>query len=182
MPPKKSGKRHQQGESKTSKKNNAFFDDYISDLRKDGKVDDIYISRVIRVLGNGLVSVFYISKSGAYVVKAYIRGVFRGKGKHSVDISDNSIVLIADTGISGPAQFEIMALLSPEHISELRKVTEIDPRIVKSKSTDGDDLIKNKADPDDDCGFEFTNEEQVEVHVAEVGEQESDDEVDVDAI
>ena len=180
MPPKKSGKRHQQGESKTTKKNNSFFDDYLSDMKDDGKVDDIHVGRVIRMLGNGLVSVFYVDKT-ANVVKAYIRGLFRGKGKHSVEISENSIVLIADTGISGPAQFEIMALLSPEHINVLRKVADVDPRIIKSKTVDGDALIKNKTDADEECGFEFTNEEP-DVKVEEVGEPDKDDEVDVDAI
>lgn len=160
MPPpqKNSGARGSQRETKTTHKNNSFFEAYMSDLRKTGIVNDVHISRVLRNLGNGRVEVFYIDdKKKACLEKAYIRGLFRGKGKHSVNIDVNSIVLVADSGISGAAQYEIMALLSPEHVRELRKVVEPDPRILNLDCTDSAALVKNEAT--ESGGFEFTEEE-----------------------
>lgn len=164
---KNKGNRGSQNETPTTKKNNTFFNDYLSDLRKDGRVDDIYVARVVRTLGNGRVEAFYVDPTGARTENAYIRGLFRGKGKHSVNIDVNSIVLLADTRISGTAQFEIMCMLSRDHIRELRKVVDLDPRILNFEMTDGDELIKN--DGTHAGGFEF-----------DAGEEE--DEVDIDAV
>lgn len=177
MPPpqKNSGARGSQRETPTTKKNNSFFDAYMSDMRKDGKVDDVYVGRVIRILGNGRVEVFYVGPHGARTEKAYIRGLFRGKGKHSVDIEVNSVVLVADTGIAGAAQYEIMCMLSRDHIRELRKVTSLDPRILNFEATDGDALVKDKTD--DMGGFEFDTGE-AEVKFAD----DEENEIDVDAI
>lgn len=171
MPTQKmSGERGSQRETPTTKKNNAFFEAYMSDLRKDGSVKDIYVARVIRNVGNGRVDVFYIGDHMARVEKAYIRGLFRGKGKHSVNIDVNSIVLVADSGISGAAQFEIMALLSPVQIRELRKVAEPDPRVLNFDTTDGDDLVKNEGV--EAGGYDF--------HLAV--EEPKEDDVDIDHI
>lgn len=171
MPTQKmSGERGSQRETPTTKKNNAFFDAYMSDLRTEGTVKDIYVARVIRNVGNGRVDVFYIGDQMARVEKAYIRGLFRGKGKHSINIDVNSIVLIADSGISGAAQFEIMALLSPLQIRELRKVAEPDPRVLNFDATDGDDLVKNEGV--EAGGYDF--------HLAV--EEPKEDDVDIDHI
>jgi len=172
---KNKGNRGSQSETPTTKKNNAFFSDYMSDLRKEGKVDDVYVGRVIRNVGNGRVEVFYASPHGARTENAYIRGLFRGKGKHSVNIEVNSIVLLADTGISGAAQYEIMCMLSRDHIRELRKAVDLDPRILNFEMTDGDELVKN--DGNDMGGFEFDTGGD-ETKFAD----DDSDEVDVDAI
>lgn len=168
---KMSGERGSQRETPTTKKNNAFFDAYMSDLRKDGTVKDVHVARVIRNVGNGRVDVFYIGDQMARVEKAYIRGLFRGKGKHSVNIDVNSIVLVADSGISGAAQYEIMAMLSPVQIRELRKVAEPDPRVLNFEATDGNELVKN--DGVEAGGYDF--------HL-EVEPKADDEEVDIDHI
>lgn len=183
MPPsqKNSGTRGAQRETPTTKKNNSFFDAYMSDIRNEGKdgkgVDDIYPARVIRVLGNGRVEVFFIgTHGGACTEKAYIRGLFRGKGKHSVNIEVNSVVLIADTKIPGGAQYEIMCMLSRDHIRELRKAVTLDPRILNFEATDGESLVKNTVD--ELCGFDFHASEDVKFK----DEDEDEAEIDVDAI
>lgn len=172
---KNKGNRGSQTETPTTKKNNSFFDAYMSDIRKEGKVEDIYVARVIRNVGNGRVDVFYVGPRGARTEKAYIRGLFRGKGKHSVDIGVNSIVLVADTGISGSAQFEIMCLLSPDHIRELRKAVDLDSRILNFEATDGEELMKNEKV--DLGGFDFIGGDDDTKFT-----DDEDDEIDVDAI
>ena len=176
MPSQKNkGARGSQKETQTTKKNNSFFDSYLSDMRKDGKVDDVYVSRVIRNLGNGRVEVFYLEEDGkAKTEKAYIRGLFRGKGKHSVDIGVNSVLLVADTGISGPAQYEVMCLLSHAQIRDLRKVVSLDDRLTNGESTDADELIKNEAAT---SGFDFVAEEETAM-----GDDDEESSVNVDAI
>lgn len=176
MPSQKNkGNRGSQSETPTTKKNNAFFDAYMSDVKKEGKVADVYVARVIRNVGNGRVEVFYAGPRGARTEMAYIRGLFRGKGKHSVDIGVNSIVLVADTGISGSAQFEIMCLLSPDHIRELRKAVDLDSRILNFEATDGEELLKNEKV--DIGGFDFIGGDD-DTNFAD----DEEDEIDVDAI
>lgn len=158
---KKSGERGSQRQTGTSKKNNSFFDAYLNDIRTDGHVDNVYVGRVIRNMGNGRVEVFYAGEHTARVVLATIRGLFRGKGKHSVTIGVNSIVLIADSGVSGPAQFEIMCLLSPDHIREVRKVVPLDNRILSFETTDETELMKGEVA--DVGGFDIGGEEDVDI-------------------
>lgn len=172
---KNSGKRGAERETPTTKKNNSFFDDYMSDVRKDGEVADIYPARVIRDVGNGRVEVFFVGTNGAaYTEKAYIRGIFRGKGKHSVNIEKNSIVLIADTNIPGAARYEIMCMLSRDHIRELRKAVTLDPRILNFEETDGEALLKDTIG--DMGGFEFDAAEELKMG------DDDEAEIDVDAI
>jgi hypothetical protein len=178
MPPsqKNTGKRGAERETPTTKKNNSFFEAFMSDIKKEGTVEDVYPARVIRNVGNGRVEVFFIGTHGAGVVeKAYIRGLFRGKGKHSVNIEVNSVVLVADTKIPGGAQYEIMCMLSRDHIRDLRRVMTLDDRILNFEATDGDALVNNEVDQL--CGFDFTGGGE-----AVPDEDDEEAEIDVDAI
>jgi hypothetical protein len=73
---------------------------------------------------------------------------------------------MADSGISGSAEFEIMAVLSNDQIRDLRKEMDIDPRVLAVDNTDTEALKKSIGDD-----IVFENEEETK-----------DDEVDVDAI
>ena len=98
------------------------------------------------------------------MTQAIIRGSFRGRGKRSVWIDENSIVIVADSGLGGSAEFEIMALLSSDEIRDIRKVKELDPRILATDVMDASQLMT-------DCpilsepGFEFDGANQAEVDV-----------------
>lgn len=159
-------------ETGSSKKNNSFFEKYLSDLRMEGRVKDVYPGRVVRNLGNGRMEVFYTDYGGApCLANALIRGLFRGKGKHSVGIRVNSVVLVADSGIGGSCQFEIMACLSYKQISEMKRVCDLDSRITAYDNTDEAALLKGETD---EGGFDIREE---------VADKSDDDgEVDVDNI
>ena len=149
---KNSGNRGSQRVTPILKKNNSFFDAYMSDVRKDGKVDDVHVGRIIRKLGNGRMEVFYTIGDRGQIVNASIRGLFRGKGKHSVDMDVNSVVIVSDSGIAGPSQFEIVCLLSLDQIRDLQKVVKLDRRILTFEVTDGVELIKDEVNVG---GFDF---------------------------
>lgn len=171
MPGKKSGNRGAAHETNTSKKNNGFFEKYLSDVRMEGPVKDVYPGRVVRNMGNGRMEVFYTDQYGSPgLANALIRGLFRGKGKHSVNIHVNSVVLIASSGIGGAAQFEIMCLLSPKQITELRRTIDLDARILAFETTDEEALIKGDIQ---EGGIEFREDD---------AKSEADGELDIDNI
>jgi len=161
-------KKRSYGVSPILKKNNTFFDTYLSDLKKDGSVEDVFVGRILKTLGNGRMDVFYVDGDTARTTKATIRGLFRGKGKHSVGMGTNSIVLIADSGIHGASQYEIVCLLSADQIRDLRKFVELDHRILAMGVTDDAVLISNTLKEGD--GIEF------------IGVAEEEEDVDVDTI
>ena len=159
MPPQKNaGAKASKRVSGVQSKNSRFIQSYLDDLRKEGKADDIYIARVIGRLGSGRMDVFYIDADNKpQTVQSVIRGSFRGKGKRSVWIDIGSIVAIADSGIAGSAEYEIMAVLSQDDLDSLRKETTLDPRILDITNVDKD-LLKSD-NPITDGGFEFDREE-----------------------
>lgn len=147
MPPQKnSGNRGSKKESGVSAKNRRFIQAFLDDVRKEGKVSDVYVARVLKKVGNGRVEVFYMdSKGKPQMTQTVIRGSFRGKGKHAVWIETGSIVVVADSGIGGSAEFEIMAVLSSDQVRDLSKEMDIDPRILAIDNTDEKALMSGAA-------------------------------------
>lgn len=160
MPPQKnSGNRGSKKESAVCSKNNRFVQSLLEDARATGNVEDIYIARILKKMGNGRMEAFYIDAKGVPQTRqALIRGSFRGKGKRGVWIDVGSIVVIADSGISGSAEFEIMAVLSHDQVRDLRKEMDIDPRILAIDNTDADALKKGSGGDD----IIFEDDEQKE--------------------
>lgn len=142
-PQKNSGNKGAKRETGISMKNKRFIQNFLDDIRKDGEVDSVHVARVIAKYGNGRVQVFYYD-GRPHVVQAVIRGSFRGKGKRSVFIETGSIVLIADSGIGGSAEFEIVAILSPEQVRDLRREMDIEPRVLAMEVTDAEQLMSGK--------------------------------------
>jgi hypothetical protein len=168
MPPQKNaGAKASKRVSGVQSKNSRFIQSYLDDLRCEGKADDVYIGRVIGRLGSGRMDVFYIdADSKPQTVQSVIRGSFRGKGKRSVWIDVGSIVAIAYSGISGSAEYEIMAVLSQEDLNSLRRETTIDPRILDITNVDKDVLKSDNPIPDG--GFEFETIEEDEIDVDDI--------------
>lgn len=148
MPPQKnSGNRGSKKEAAVTSKNNRFVQTLIEDARNDGNVEDIYIARILKKMGNGRMEAFYIDAAGRPQTRqTLIRGSFRGKGKRGVWIDIGSVVVMADSGIPGSAEFEIVAVLSHDQIRDLRKEMDIDPRILAVDNTDVDALKKSVGD------------------------------------
>jgi hypothetical protein len=153
MPPQKnSGNKKGKRETGVSVKNRRFIGDLMSDLRQNNHVDDVYLGRVTRKLGNGRVEVFYVAKEtektfdseGNEIVKqsyksyekqASIKGSFRGRGKHSVWIDVGTAVAVADAGLG---HLMIMAVLTRDQLQEIAKTSYVDERVLKDVS-DGND-------------------------------------------
>jgi hypothetical protein len=170
MPPQKNaGNKGAKRETGVSVKNRKFIQSFLDDTRNEGSVEDVYISRIMRKMGNGRVEVFFVDKKNRpMIVQAIIRGSFRGKGKRSVWIEDNAIVMVADSGIGGSAEYEIVAVLTPENIRDLRKETTIDPRVLAVDVVDSAVLMSDKP-MNSDGGFEFeAPEEEEEINVDDI--------------
>lgn len=170
MPPQKNtGNKGAKRETGVSMKNKRFIASFLDDIRKDGNVADVYVSRIMRKMGNGRVEVFYVDeKKQPRTVQAVIRGSFRGRGKRSVWIDDNAIVMVADSGINGSAEFEVVAVLSPEQLRDLRKETEIDPRVIAFGVVDTAVLMSDKPIDAEDA-FEFdTAEAEEEIDIDDI--------------
>jgi hypothetical protein len=160
-------------EGSKARHNRCFVDDLLEDIRNNEKLDGVKIGRITKLVGSGRMEVFYLDevvddkkrdwfdneekKTEYRIVQQIIpmRGGLRGKGKKSVWISLDSLVMIADTGLSGTTH-EIIAVFSPEQVARLRKLKpDMDERMfLKSGST---------TVADSDLGFEFTDKDEVDV-------------------
>lgn len=145
MPPQKnSGNKKGKRETNVSVKNRQFVADLMYDLRKSSQIEDVYLGRVVRKLGNGRVEVFYVAKEKektfdsegndivkesykSYEKQATIKGSFRGKGKHSVWIDVGTPVVVLDSGLN---LFTIIAVLTREQLQDISKEVYLDPRVL----------------------------------------------------
>lgn len=174
MPPQKnSGNKKGKRETGVSVKNRHFIADLMSDLRQNKHVDDVYLGRVTRKLGNGRVEVFYVAKESektfdkdgndivkdsykSYEKQALIKGSFRGKGKHSVWIDVGNAVVVADAGLG---QLSIMAVLTRDQLQEIAKITYVDERVMK-------EVVDGNENAGDD--IEFAEEELSDGDIANI--------------
>jgi hypothetical protein len=168
MPPQKNtGNKGAKRETGVSMKNRRFIASFLEDIRKEGNVEDVYVARIMRKMGNGRVEVFYVDgDKKPHSVQAIIRGSFRGKGKRSVWIDDNAIVMVADSGIGGSAEFEVVAVLSPDQLHDLRKEMDIDSRVVAFGIVDTAVLMSDN--PLDTGVFEFEPLAEEEVNIDDI--------------
>jgi len=176
-PQKNSGNRGAKRETGASSKNRRFIQNFMDDLRTEGGVDHVHIGRVTRPpLGDGRMEVFFTEKvngndSKGRIAQAVIRGSFRGRGKHSVWVGVDSFVAIADTGVAGASEFQIVAVLTAEQMREIARETHIDPRVLAVGVSDSAKLLSSKMTAADDKGYDF-----------DTIEEDDDEEVDVDGI
>ena len=158
-PQKNSGNRGAKRETGASKKNRVFIQNCMDDMRTEGYVDDVHIGRVIRTLGDKRIEVFYTETvkddQKGRVVQAKIPGKFSGKAKHSVFITVGTFVAIANTGVTGSAEFEIAAVFSPDQMRDISKEIKLDPRVLAIDNTDSHQLVSMKMTSRDEVGYDF---------------------------
>ena len=135
-------KAQRNSEGSKARHNREFVDDLLDDYRKGEKVDDVHVGRVLRRMGNGRMEVFYIrdvvdkdgeeglAYDGPSVTKIRkepvqqvipMRGGLRGKGKSTVWVDIDSLVMIAETGLAGTTH-EIVAVFNPEQVARYRRL------------------------------------------------------------
>jgi hypothetical protein len=176
-------KAQRNSEGSKARNNRCLVDDLLDDIRNGEDVRDVHVARVTKRMGCGRMEVFYLEevveekkkddwltgeksvtkKVEQRVVQQIVpmRGGLRGKGKRTVWVDLDSLVMIAETGLAGTTH-EIVAVFSPEQVSKLRRLKpDMDERYFLKGTTD--------AASKQEAGFEFE-------------EERADEEVDVDNI
>lgn len=162
-------KAQRNSEGSKARHNREFIDDLLDDYRKGEKIRDVFVGRVLRRMGNGRMEVFYIreveddedtlgmettqKKFRKEPVQQVVpmRGGLRGKGKGTVWVDIDSLVMIAETGLSGTTH-EIIAVFNPEQVARYRKlVPDADERLfLKGGSEHMEDSAKEAVIFEDD--------------------------------
>ena len=150
---KNTGNKGRKRESGVAVRHRNLITALMDDLRENKPLEDVFIGRVTKKLGNGRVEVFYVAmenektfdKEGndieklvprSYEKQAVIKGSFRGKGKHSVWVEVGGIVVVSDTGVG---ILEVVGILTQEQLASIAKTSFVDQRIMKPAGTSGDD-------------------------------------------
>jgi hypothetical protein len=117
-----SGHKSQKNSEGNKARNNRLKGDaLIEDLMDEVSTEGIVVGKVTRRLGCGRMEVAYFSDKGeAFLLQAPLRGGMRGKGKKSVWVDIGSLVMVADTELSGKTH-EIIAVMSQEQVVRYRK-------------------------------------------------------------
>jgi hypothetical protein len=158
-----SGHRAQRNsEGSKARNNRCLVDALLDDLRNGESTKGVYVGRVLKRMGSGRMQVFYTGPNGGVEQIMPMRGGLRGKGKKSVWVDIDSIVMICETGLAGTTH-EIVAVFTESQIAGYKKfVPDANPKLFfKTTAT--------TSDSKDDDLFEASGEED-------------DDEVDVDGI
>ena len=159
-------KAQRNSESFKEKNNREIIDTLLDDYANNENTSGVYVGRILKRMGCGRMEVFFIDDSmnppQAKQQIIALRGGLRGKGKKTVWVDVDSLVMIAETGLAGTTH-EIVAVLTESHVARLKKVMKnADPRLFLRGSQDA---------KDGDDGFEF-----------ERHEEKQDEDFDVDAI
>lgn len=123
------GQRNSEGSK--ARHNREFIEDLLDDYKKNEKTDGVYVGRVLRRMGCGRMEVFYMMKKNAddqederlEAVQQIMpmRGGLRGKAKKTVWVDIDSLVMLAETGLSGTTH-EIVAVFNPEQVARYRRM------------------------------------------------------------
>lgn len=126
-------KAQRNSEGSKARNNRTLVDAYLEDIRDKSSTKGVYIGRILKRMGSGRMQTFYMGEeNGKPVGKEQIivmRGGLRGKAKKTVWVDVDSVVLIADTGLSGTTH-EIIGVFSESQVAHYRKmVPDADPRL-----------------------------------------------------
>ena len=173
-------KAQRNSEGSKARHNREFIEDLLDDYRKGEKTDGVFVGRVLRRMGCGRMEVFYIKEVidkddeeglafEAPVKKAPkirheatqqiipMRGGLRGKAKKTVWVDIDSLVMCAETGLSGTTH-EIIAVFSPEQVARYRKLKpDADERLFLKGGSESAEAQK------DAIIFEDDDEDEVDV-------------------
>jgi hypothetical protein len=153
-----SGHKSQRNSEGNKARNNRVKGDLLlEDLASGSNTQGVDVGRVIKRLGCGRMEVMYFDYRGdACLIQAPLRGGLRGKGKKTVWVDLDSLVVIAETELGGKSH-EIIAVMSPEQVAQYRKIVpDADPRLFVKGGTDSDQK-------DDGIEFDTAVEEEIDV-------------------
>jgi hypothetical protein len=149
-----SGHRSQKNsEGAKARNNRTLVDALLDDIRNGESTNGVYVGRVLKRMGSGRMQVFYKGPQGTTEQIIPMRGGLRGKGKKSVWVDIDSIVMIADTELAGTTH-EIVAVFSESQVATYKKLMpETDPKLffkTTAVSKEDDDLFENDDDEEVD--------------------------------
>jgi hypothetical protein len=162
-----SGHRSQRNsESNKTKANNKMNDALLDDITGGDTVEGVHIARVKRRLGSGMMELFYVVEEEVEhkkrmvdkLVHAPIRGGMRGRGKKDVWVDVGSVVLLAETGLSG-APWRIMSVFSEAQIARYQALKPNADKRIFARST---------VEAAEEGGVEFIAEEEEEIDVDDI--------------
>lgn len=147
-------KAQRNSEGSKARNNRCLVDDLLDDYRDDAITTGVFVGRVLKRMGSGRMEVFFKDQLGdTHQMILPLRGGLRGKGKSSVWVDVDSIVMIAETGLSGMTH-EIVAVFSDVQVARYKKlVPTADPRLFQRGGS------ADTANVEED-GFEFEAEEK----------------------
>lgn len=177
-------KAQRNSEGSKARHNRELVDDLLDDIKNGEQLEGVNVARVTRRMGSGRMEVFYIrevvdtedegllaadtpGKKAPKVRQEAVnqiipmRGGLRGKGKGTVWVDIDALVMIAETGLSGTTH-EIVAVFRPEQVARYRKLKpDADERL----------FMKTGADVEDEKGgivFESVEEKDEEVDIEDI--------------
>jgi hypothetical protein len=158
-------KSQRNSEGSKARANRELVNDLLDDYKNGEKTDGVHVGRILRRMGNGRMEVMYfVNRPGDEHERERVdmiqqvvpmRGGLRGKGKGTVWVDTDSIVLIAETGLAQTTH-EIMAVFLPEQVARYRRLRpDADERL----------FMKNAQaeDAKEDVVFEESEEEDVNI-------------------
>jgi hypothetical protein len=134
-------------EGSKARNNREFVDALLDDYQSGDGTEGVFVARVLKRMGSGRMEVFYVDEGRPMQKIVPMRGGLRGKGKKSVWVDIDSLVMISETGLQG-ATHEIVAVFSELQVARFKKLgVNTDPRLFL-RSNGGETTVKNE-------GFEF---------------------------
>jgi hypothetical protein len=159
-------KSQRNSEGSKARNNRTLIDDYLDDIRNGESTKGLYIGRILKRMGSGRMQVFYITENKTAKEQIIVmRGGLRGKAKKTVWVDVDSIVLIAETGLSGMTH-EIVGVFSDSHVGLYRKLNpDADTRLFLKTAPTGE---QTKQEDDDLFETAETSSEDEEVDVDDI--------------
>jgi hypothetical protein len=157
-------KAQRNSEGSKARNNRCLVDDLLDDYRDNAITTGVFVGRVLKRMGSGRMEVFFKDPLGdTHQMILPLRGGLRGKGKSSVWVDVDSIVMVAETGLAGMTH-EIVAVFSEAHIARYKKVVpNADPRLFQRGGS------SDSATAEED-GFEFETaaKEEEDINVDDI--------------
>jgi len=152
--------RHSGDSSK--RKSDDMVSNYIYDLKNSKKggepMDEIYVARVIKTLGNARIEVVYSHGEKVFVGQAKIPGRFTGRAKRTMMVAPGTFLLVAKTGVIGALALEMVAIVSREELAKIQELIPVHSNVT-SVVTDIEELQTRTTAKDDGFVFEGREDE-----------------------
>jgi len=157
-------KAQKNSEGSKARNNRVFVDKLLDDYANGEEINDVFVGKVTRRFGSGRMEVYFMDKNKqSQLMNIPLRGGMRGKGKKSVWVDIDSLVMIAETGLQQTTH-EIVAVFTEDQVRRLRKLLPEADNKLFIKTSNVTETAENE-------GFDFEGEEE-----------EEEEDVDVDNI